>query len=266
MCETSPYATGSARERIERALEHAGKTLDRLVTSDLAPIEHLHTLGQRAIRALAQLAAISANDKVLDAGGGVGGTARFLAGQIGCHVTSIDVTREYCEVARWLNVAVGLDDLIDVHEGDVLDLPFADGSFDVVVSQHVQMNISDKVGLYREARRILPLRGRLALWDVTAGPNQPLRLPVPWADRAEQSHLIRPEELQALVTGAGFEVIAWNDLTEPSTRTMHELANANPQPLGLHVFVADFSTKAKNHLDNLDHSRTRLIQAVLRAG
>jgi hypothetical protein len=43
------------------------------------------------------------------------------------------------------------------------------------------------------------------------------------------------------------------------------LANAPRQPLGLHVFVPDFETKAANHLDNLDHNRIRLIQAVLGA-
>ncbi len=46
---------------------------------------------------------------------------------------------------------------------------------------------------------------------------------------------------------------------------MHVRVNAPRQPLGLHVFVPDFETKAANHLDNLDHNRIRLIQAVLRA-
>jgi len=262
---TSQYATGSARERIERALHEAGKAVDSLVAADLAQIEHFHTLGLRATESLTQLAAITAEDSVLDAGSGIGGTARFLAGHIGCRVTSIDLTPEYCEVARWLNGAVGLDDLIDVREGDVLDLPFADASFDVVVSQHVQMNISDKAGLYREARRVLTRDGCLALWDVTAGPIQSLRFPAPWADRAEQSHLVTPEQLRALLAAAGFDVLAWNDLTEPSKQSMHALANAPRRPLGLHVFVPDFGTKAANHLDNLDHNRIRLIQAVLGA-
>jgi sarcosine/dimethylglycine N-methyltransferase len=114
----SQYATGTSRERIERALHEAGKALDGLVASDLAPMEHFHTLGRFATTELAQLAAITATDRVLDAGGGVGGTARLLADQIGCSVASIDLTPEYCEVARWLNAAVGLDHLIEVHQAD----------------------------------------------------------------------------------------------------------------------------------------------------
>lgn len=262
---TSQYATGTTRERIEHALRGAGIELDSLVPSDLTPMDHFHTLGLRATTELAELAAISAKDRVLDAGGGIGGTARLLADHIGCHVTSIDLTSEYCEVARWLNAAVGLDHLIDVREADVLDLPFPDASFDVLMSQHVQMNIADKGRLYEEARRVLASGGRLALWDVTAGPDQPLAFPVPWAVGPELSHLVGPDGLRRLLTDAGFQVIAWNDLTKRSTQAMHSILTAPPQPLGLHVFVPDFTTKARNLVDNLDHDRIRLIQAVARA-
>ena len=43
---------------------------------------------------------------------------------------------------------------------------------------------------------------------------------------------------------------------------MHVRGNAPRHPLGLHVFVPDFETKAANHLDDLDHNRIRLIQAA----
>jgi sarcosine/dimethylglycine N-methyltransferase len=259
------YATGSTRERIERALLDAGKDPSNLAPADLAALEDFHTLGRLATAGLVELAAISAGDRVLDAGGGIGGTARFLADSIGCHVTSVDITAEYCDVARWLNGAVGLDTLIDVHHADVLDLRFDDASFEVVISQHVQMNIADKPRLYREIRRVLAPGGRLALWDVTAGPNQPIRFPVPWADRPELSHAVTPEDLHGLLTDAGFTTTAWNDLTEPAAQMRRTFLGAPPQPLGLHVFVPDFATKAANLLDNLEHDRVRLIQAVLHA-
>src|SRR6266542_4327234 len=59
------------------------------------------------------------------------------------------------------------------------------------------------------------------------------------------------EQLHALLTDARFEVVAWNDLTEPSTQVMHAFLNAPPQPLGLHVFVPDFRTKATNLIEAL---------------
>ena len=89
-------------------------------------LEDFHTLGRIATSQLADLAEITAHDEVLDAGCGIGGTARFLADQYGCRVAAIDLTEEYCETARWLNRLVGLDDRISVRQGDVTDLPFDD--------------------------------------------------------------------------------------------------------------------------------------------
>ena len=261
----SQYATGATRHRIERALAAAGKSPDALTQTELAPLEDFHVLGRLATAALAELAGIGAQDRVLDAGAGLGGTARFLAGTYGCRVTSVDLTAEYCETSRWLNAAVGLDDRISVQVADVLELPFADASFDAVCSQHVQMNIADKPRLYREARRVLATPGRLALWDVVAGDGRPPAFPLPWALSPESSHLIAADALREAVCGAGFEVRAWNDLTESTIEPMRRLLTAPPAPLGLHVFVEDFATKAGNLLSGLEQGRVRMIQAVLAA-
>jgi sarcosine/dimethylglycine N-methyltransferase len=210
-----------------------------------------------------KLAAVTDTDRVLDAGTGIGGTARLVAAEIGCSVVAVDVTPEYCDAARWLSGAVGLGDRIEVIEADVCELPLAAGSFDVVISQHVQMNIADKARLYAEARRVLAPGGRLALWDITAGPEQPIRFPVPWAGTPELSHLVTPDALRLLVEEAGFAVATWNDLTEFGVTAMKGFFSAPPNPLGLQVFVPDFFAKAANLVDNAEHDRIRLIQAVL---
>jgi sarcosine/dimethylglycine N-methyltransferase len=258
-----PYATGLTRSNIERALADAGKQPDALQPSDLATLEDFHSLGRFATVALIDLAQIGPSDRVLDAGTGIGGTARLIAGERGARVAAVDLTPEYCEVAQWLNEAVGLGDMIDVRTGDVTELPFEAGSFDVVVSQHVQMNIADKRSLYAEARRVLAPGGRLALWDVTAGPGGPLHLPVPWANSPEQSHLVTPERLAELLREAGFATAQWNDLTEPAGQGMRQFVAGERPKLGLHVFVPDFQTKAANLVRNLTEDRARLIQAVL---
>jgi sarcosine/dimethylglycine N-methyltransferase len=138
MTTDQPHATGLTRSNIERALTAAGKQGDALEASDLALLEDFHSLGRLATAALVDLAQISERDRVLDAGTGIGGTARLIAAERGAHVTAVDLTPEYCEVARWLDDAVGLGDRIDVRTADVTELPFDGGSFDVVVSQHVQ--------------------------------------------------------------------------------------------------------------------------------
>jgi SAM-dependent methyltransferase len=261
-----PYATGLTRANIERALADAGKQTRALQASDLALLEDFHSLGRLATVALIDLAQIGEGDRVLDAGTGIGGTARLIAAERGAHVTAVDLTPEYCEVAGWLNDAVGLGDKIDVRIADVTELPFDAASFDVVVSQHVQMNIADKRRLYAEARRVLVPGGRLALWDATAGSGGPVHLPVPWATSPEQSHLVTPDRLAELLREAGFATTHWNDLTEPAANAMRQFLAGERPPLGLHVFVPDFQAKAANLVRNLAESRTRLIQAVLTAG
>ena len=258
-----PYATGLTRSNIERALVAAGKRPPALQASDLAMLEDFHSLGRLATASLIDLAQISASDRVLDAGTGIGGAARLIAAERGARVTAVDLTPEYCEVATWLNDAVGLSERIEVVTADVAGLPFDAASFDVVLSQHVQMNIADKPGLYAEARRVLAPDGRLALWDVTAGSRGPLRLPVPWATSPEQNHLVTPQGLAELLHDAGFETTHWNDLTEPAEKAMRSFFAREQPPLGLHVFVPDFQTKAANLVRNLAEGRARLIQAVL---
>jgi sarcosine/dimethylglycine N-methyltransferase len=259
------YATGRARSDIERALTAAGKDLHAIQPSELAMLEDFHSLGRLATAALIDLAPVGAGDRVLDAGTGIGGTARLIAAERGARVTAVDLTPEYCDVARWLNDAVGLGHMIEVLEADVTELPFDDATFEVVFSQHVQMNVADKRRLYAEAHRVLVPGGRLALWDVTAGSGGPLHYPVPWATSPEQSHLVTARELADLLREAGFATTHWNEMTGPAPQAMRDLLAGDPPPLGLHVFVPDFPVKAANLVRNLAEDRARLIQAALTA-
>ncbi len=138
------YSTGLSRRNIEHALIAAGKDLDHLAPADLGPLEDFHTMGRIATGQLVDLIDMTPEDEVLDAGSGIGGTARYVAEGHQCRVSAVDLTEEYCETARWLNKLVALDDRITVRRADVTDLPFADATFDVVFSQHVQMNVADK--------------------------------------------------------------------------------------------------------------------------
>jgi len=256
------YATGLSRHGIEQALIAAGKDISRLAPADLGALEDFHTMGRLATAQLAKLAGITGSDRVLDAGTGIGGTARFLAAQHGCQVTAVDLTREYCETAAWLNRLTGLDGKITVTHGDVTSLPFPGAAFDVVISQHVQMNVPDKAALYAEARRVLRPGGRLALWDATAGTPGEITYPLPWADQPDRSHLVPATELRAAVAAAGFAIGRWTDLTDQAVTVMQALLSRPPEPLGLHAFVPGFAAKAANYTRALADGRLRVIQAV----
>ncbi|WP_433199785.1 class I SAM-dependent methyltransferase [Nocardia sp. CA-107356] len=259
------YATGVTRINIEQALVAAGKDLDRLEAADLALLEDFHSGGRIATYQLVDLIDVTPATEVLDAGTGIGGTARYLAARFRCRVTGVDMVEEYCDTARWLNRLVGVDDRIVIRQADVTELPFADSSFQVVFSQHVQMNVPDKDRLYREARRVTAHGGRLAVWDIVAGDGGALDYPLPWAEGPEHSHLSTPATLRTAIESAGFAVEHWADLTATTVTTMREVLALPPSPLGLHAFVPNFREKAEHLTNALADGRLRAVQAVAKA-
>jgi SAM-dependent methyltransferase len=256
------YATGLSRRRIEEAFMAAGLDINNLQPGDLAPLEDFHTMGRMATGQLAELAEVERSDEVLDAGSGVGGTARYLADHFGCRVTTVDLTEEYCNTSRWLNQLVGLDDYISVHQGDVTSLPFPSSSFSVVMSQHVQMNVANKALLYKEARRVLQPGGRLAIWDIAVGAPGQLDFPLPWADQPALSHLYSGDQLRSTIESAGLAVTVWNDMTEEAVTIMEMFLRSPAGPLGLPVFVESFVKKANNLVRGLTNGRLRAVQAI----
>ena len=259
------YSTGASRQAIEQALVAAGKDLDHLRPEDLALLEDFHTMGRIATAQLADLVEITPGDQVLDAGSGIGGTARYIAERSRCHVVAVDLTDEYCEVARWLNQLVGLDDRISVRQADVTDLPFEDATFTLIFSQHVQMNVADKARVYEQARRVLADGGQLATWDIVAGDGGEPDFPMPWADRPEYSHLTTSDRLRTAIETSGFEIGQWNDLTDQAAVMMQTLLKLPPSPIGLKAFVPDFELKASNLTAALADGRLRAVQGVARA-
>jgi sarcosine/dimethylglycine N-methyltransferase len=135
----------------------------------------------------------------------------------------------------------------------------------VVISPHVQMNVSDKTSLYQEARRMLVTGGRLAIWDITAATPGKLDYPLPWADQPELSHLTSPDQLRATIDAGGLAVAHWNDLTEQATALMKIVLSVPPRPLGLHTFIDNFAEKANNLTHGLSSGRLRVIQGLAQA-
>jgi len=267
--EQRHYGETRIGERILEALAAAGKDMHRLVPDDLAPIDEFHTRGREATRDLARAARLQAGERVLDVGSGLGGPSRRLAAEFGCHVVGIDVTPAYCEAATLLAEHVGLAHRVTYRQGDAAVLPFEDAAFDVVWTQHVAMNVADKQALYRGMHRVLAPGGRLAIYDVLAGPVSPLHFPVPWASSPDQSFLVTPDALCAFLQEAGFVIEAWVDTTPIALASLERQAARSqagpPAPLGLHLLLGpQFAAMARNHRRNLQENRASLAQLVAR--
>jgi ubiquinone/menaquinone biosynthesis C-methylase UbiE len=85
---------------------------------------------------------------------------------------------------------VRLEDRVAFRQGDALDLPFGEASFDIAWTQHAVINIADKVRLYSEAFRVLRPWGLFAPYDVLKGPGGPVHFQDPWAREPSISHLV----------------------------------------------------------------------------
>ena len=200
-------------EAILAALAARGADLDALTPDVLAPVDQFHGGGKPATDRLARLAEAVAGTRVLDVGGGFGGPSRTLAVELGCLVTTVDLTASYVRAARALTTRMRLDDRVSHHVGNALALPFPDETFDLVWTQNSGMNIADKARLYAGFHRVLRPGGRLALQEPMAGPAQPLLYPVMWARDPSTSFLRPPAEMRAVIETAGFRLRAWDDVT-----------------------------------------------------
>lgn len=252
---------------IEHGLRAVGKDPANLEPTDLAAIDEFHVRGRTATLELAERLGVDRTMHVLDVGSGLGGSARLLAAGYGCRVSGIDLTADYSEAAAVLAGWVGLDGLVSYRQGDALDLPFEDNTFDAVWTIHAAMNIADKPRLYAGVRRVLKPGGRFAVYDVLQGAGGEARYPAPWARDPSISFLVSPDELRVLLDEAGFEITGWRDTTEPGREWFRQvsarLSEGEPPPLGFHLLLGEgFAEMADNQRRNLEDNRIALIEAV----
>jgi ubiquinone/menaquinone biosynthesis C-methylase UbiE len=263
----SHYASdGDLANRIAESLRQAGKDIDALRTGDLATVDEFHIRGRKATLELAQSLDLVATDHLLDIGSGLGGPARTVAEVHRCRVTGIDLTPAFCDAAGTLSGWVGLRDRVTFQQGDATRLPFGDAGFDAAMTMHVAMNIAAKDRMYAEARRVLKPGGRFAVYDVLQGEGGEVLFPVPWAREPSISHLATPNEMLALLAGAGFRILSVNDSTDESQAWFEaaavRMAQAVPGVTFRTFLGEDFPTMTRNQVRNLQDRRIRTVTYI----
>ena len=263
------YHRGQLVQTIAEALEKAGKNLDHLTTRDLSSIDQLHTGGVKASLDLINSAGIRPGDHVLDAGCGIGGTARLLVEKTGCRVTGVDLAESFIDTALFLTRASGFDDRIDYHCGSILDMPFENHTFDSIISQHMLMNIADKKQAAREFYRVLKPGGKLLLHEITQGDKNKVYYPVPWAENPDISFLDPWPVMADVFKTEAFSIISESDNSQIASKWWERVKKAatNPPAKGLGPKLI-FGQKAGDFGKNMHTSflmdGIRLVEAVLK--
>ena len=260
------YSARDIEARILAGIRAAGLNPEqRLLPEQLGALDHFHTGGLRASRELLEVTQIRAEDHVLDIGAGLAGSARLLASAVGCRVDCMEMSPDYCAGAVLLNRLTGLEDRIKVHQGSALNLPFANGSFDVVWMQNVGMNIANKGKLYGEISRVLKPGGRYAFQEMAAGQVPTSYFPLPWATEPADNFLVSADEMRSALGACGFIAELFEDTSDTHlSRTIANATPAVPGQLGLAVFVDNLAQKAANARRSLEEGQVRLVRGVFR--
>ncbi|HEX5832630.1 MAG TPA: bifunctional demethylmenaquinone methyltransferase/2-methoxy-6-polyprenyl-1,4-benzoquinol methylase UbiE [Pyrinomonadaceae bacterium] len=112
----------------------------------------------------------SSNSRILDVACGTGDLSLTLFENTGARVVGTDFCRPMLEIA-----AGKTSDRIPLIEGDALDLPFRDGSFEVVTIAFGLRNLATVEGGLAELRRVLKPGGWVAVLEFSRPANAMMR-------------------------------------------------------------------------------------------
>jgi SAM-dependent methyltransferase len=177
---------------------------------------------------------LSRASRFLDLGCGPGGPLIFIVGQVGCYGSGLDVNSKALSAGRARVASLGLDGLVTLREADLNQpIPFASGSFDVVISLDAILHLHDRLEVFREVARVLIPAGKLLFTDagVITGAisDEEIRL------RAVHAHtkFVPPGYNENMLEAAGFRLI------DRSDRTASLLKNATGRLVARHAHRAE---------------------------
>ncbi|MBU0486062.1 MAG: methyltransferase domain-containing protein [Proteobacteria bacterium] len=192
------------------------------------------TLAQALVRQneiMGEKGRITASDRVLDAGCGVGGSSIFLAKSRGCQVVGITLSHKQARSATGFARKKGVHEQTDFQVMDYTNTGFADESFDVVWALESSCYAASKKTFINEAYRILKKGGRLIVADGfeskdTYSPFERKIFDL-WIKRWAVDALEPLPKFRQHLSDAGFIKINYEDITKnvtPSSRRLFALA------------------------------------------
>lgn len=178
-------------------------------------------------KVLATKVKISKRDRVLDAGCGLGGSAIFLAKEIGCRVTGITISAKQVKKARKYTIKNKVENLVNFQKRDYTKTNFPKNTFSVVWAIESVCHAKSKKDFAKEANRILENNGRLAVVDFFKTPKnltpREKKILDNWAQGWAVPGLLTVEDFKQTLKEAGFINVKSDNVTThimPSARRL----------------------------------------------
>jgi cyclopropane fatty-acyl-phospholipid synthase-like methyltransferase len=190
--------------------------------------EKVKTFPQSLLRmneVMAEAADISAKDKVLDAGCGIGGSSIFLATTIGCSVTGITLSDRQVQQAAINAKQKGVDHLVDFNVMDYCNTSFPDAGFDIVWGCESLCYADNKEKFIKEAYRLLKPGGRLVVADgfVTNFENNDNKIIRQWLEGWQVNYLESPDRFRHFIVQSGFTGINYRNISKEVSHSSRRL-------------------------------------------
>ena len=169
------------------------------------------------------VADLADGETVLDLGSGGGIDVLLSARRVGPSgkAYGLDMTDEMLELARTNQRQAGIENA-EFLKGTIEEVPLADDSVDVLISNCVINLSADKAAVFREAARVLRRGGRFAVTDIVADPDMD---EVTRRDMQQWTGCIAGaltrEDFERELVGAGF-----TDVEIRETHRVHEQAGS----------------------------------------
>jgi ubiquinone/menaquinone biosynthesis C-methylase UbiE len=175
--------------------EHLTRIREQFTRTAEAYARLMQTTQSRGLDGLVALTGAGANDRVLDVACGPGFLSMAFAKRC-AEVVGFDATDAFLELARAEAARRGLDNLRFQH-GDAEQLPFADGSFQVVSCRAAFHHFARPERVLSELVRVLAPGGRIVIADILGNED---RAKAELHDRIER--LCDPTHVTALPASA----------------------------------------------------------------
>ncbi len=174
--------------------------------------EDIFSASRRTVKRMAELAGdLDSSKKLLDLGGGYAGSCRYLASTFGCSCVNVNISETENERGRRMNREQGLDDLVEVVDGDFENVPCDDATFDVVWSQDAFLHSGDRRKVMQEVARVLKPGGQFVFTDPMMADDCPEDVLQPILDRIHLETMGSPAFYRETLKELGFEEVTFED-------------------------------------------------------